>query len=214
MCATLIKIIENTMNSTVSLVIKIVLGLGVIILSYTLYEIIQEPIRFEKIKATRYEKIKVRLEQIRDAQKAYRAEYSQFAEDFNTLIAFVDTGKQTIIERKDSSFMYYDEVFQQEMEKDTIVTKILGYQSVKDNLFGQDFEEQNLQYVPFTENKKFELNAGKLQVNDVVVPVFAASAENTLIFEDILKKYDQFIDKDGSLQVGSMIQPTLSGNWK
>ncbi len=202
------------MNSTTSLIVKIVLGLLVIYLSYTLYEIIQEPIRFEKIKEKRYDRIKTRLEKIRDAQKAYREEYSIFAKDFNTLIAFVDTGKQTIVERKDSSFMRYNEVYQQDMEVDTIITKILGYQDVKENLFGKGFDANKLQYIPFTENEKFEMDAGKITVNEVVVPVFEAKANNNVIFDDIYDKYSQFIEADGSLAVGSMTEPTLSGNWK
>lgn len=194
--------------------LKIVLSLSVIFLSYFLYEIIQEPIRYEKIKDERYEQIQVRLEQIRDAQKAYRGEYRQFAKDFNALIAFVDTGKQTIVERKDSSFMYYNEVYQQEMEKDTIVTKILGHQSVKDNLFGADFNASDLQYIPFTDNDKFEMAADQLEVNDVIVPVFEAKASNKVIFADVLKKYEKFIDRSYSLAIGSLTEPTLSGNWK
>ena len=130
------------MNQRVSTIVQIVLVLAVIFLGYTLYEIIQEPIRFEKIKNRRYSKIKERLEHIRDAQKAYRAEYNEFAGDFNTLVAFVDTGKQTIIERKDSTFTYYDEVYLKEREKDTIITRVIGYRDIKESLFDADFDPE------------------------------------------------------------------------
>ncbi len=202
------------MKSTVSTIIKIVLLVAIIFLGYYLYEIIQEPIRFEKIKEKRYAKIQDRLEEIRDVQKAYRAEYFEFAPDFNTLIAFLDTGKQAIMERKDSSFMYYDEVYQQERSKDTIVSRVLGYRSVKSALFSEDYNAQQLQYIPFTDNRKFIMDAGKIKVNDVVVPVFEAKAPNEVVFEDIADDYDQFIDFNYSLKVGSMNEPTLSGNWK
>ncbi len=202
------------MNSTTSLIIKITLGLSIIFLGHTLYEIILEPIRFEKIKEKRHDKIKQRLELIRDAQKSYRDEYNTFAKDFKMLIAFVDTGKQTIIERKDSTFTYYDKIFQQDLEKDTVITKILGYQDVKENLFGKDFDVNKLQYIPFTYNKKFEIDGGKITVNEVVVPVFEAKATNEVIFFDVYDKYSQYIDKNGFLAVGSMTKPTLSGNWK
>ena len=203
------------MNNTVSLVLKIVLFIAIIFLGYKLYEIIQEPIRFEKIKERRYDAIKERLEQIRDVQKTYRAEYNAFAGDFNALIAFVDTGKQSIIERKDSTFMYYDEVFQQEREKDTTIIRVLGYRNVKESLFENDFDASQLQYIPYTENEfKFEMEAGKINVGDVVVPVFEARAPNTDVFADIKNKYEQYIDMNYGLKVGSMTEPTLSGNWK
>jgi len=202
------------MNSTVSTIIKVVLLVAIVILGYYLYEIIQKPIRFENIKEKRYEKIQTRLEHIRDAQKAYRAEYNSFAKDFNTLISFLDTGKQAIIERKDSSFMYYDEVYQQERRKDTIITRVLGYRDVKKAVFGEQFDASRLQYIPFTDQSKFVMDAGKIQVNDVTVPVFEAKAPNEIVFEDVIKEYKQFIDLDYALSVGSMNEPTLSGNWR
>ncbi len=202
------------MDSKFSVILKIVLALVIIYLGYMLYSIIQEPIQFEKLKEKRYTQVQQRLEDIRDAQKAYRAEYNRFAKDFNTLIAFVDTGKQSIIERKDSSFTYYNKTYQQDMVKDTIVTKILGYQPVKASLYGEDYDASKLQYIPTTDGEKFEMSASKIKVNDIIVPVFEAKASNKQIFEDVLDKYDQFIDKDYALTVGSLTEPTLSGNWR
>ncbi len=202
------------MSSTVSRVLKIVLLLAIIFLGYFLYEIIQEPIRFEKIKTERYTKIKERLEQIRDVQKTYRSEFNYFAKDMNTLIAFVDTGRESIIERKDSSFMYYNETFQKEMSKDTTMVRVLGYKSVKESLFGSDFDAQSLRYIPYTDNAEIEMEAGKIEVHDLVIPVFEARAPNTKIFADIMKEYDQYIDNSYALKVGSMTEATLNGNWK
>lgn len=202
------------MNSTVSTILKIVLLVAIVILGYVLYEIIQEPIRYENIKDKRYTKVKERLEQIRDVQKTYRSEFNEFAPDFNTLIAFVDTGRQSIVERKDSTFTYFNEVYQKDMEKDTTIVRIIGYRSVKESLFGENFNAQNLRYIPMTDNAEIEMEAGKLTVNEVVVPVFEARAPNTKIFADILDEYDQYIDTDYELKVGSMTEPTLNGNWR
>ncbi|WP_421752790.1 hypothetical protein [Croceimicrobium sp.] len=202
------------MNSTTSTLIKIGLFLLIVFLGYRLYSIILDPINFEKLKERRYTAVKSKLEQIRDIQKAYRTEYSEFAADLNAVIAFVDTGKIARVERKDSTFMYYNETYQQEMEKDTIVKKILGYESVKLKLFSADFDPETLRYIPFSDKKEFELKAGKLEVNDVVVPVFEAKAPNTAIFHDVLNKYSQYIDEEYALQVGDMNEPTLSGNWR
>lgn len=202
------------MNRKTSLLIKLGLFLVIIFLGYRLYAIIQDPIDFEKLKEKRYKVVKMRLEQIRDVQKAHRSEYLEFAADLDALIAWVDTGETAIIERKDSSFMYYDKVYQQEMEKDTIITKILGYETVREKLFSADFDPEVLRYIPFSDKEEFFLDAGKLEVNEVVVPVFEAKAPNTAIFHDVLTRYDQYIDKDYALQVGDMNEPTLSGNWK
>lgn len=202
------------MDSKVSVIIKVVLFAVVVALAYWLYSIIQEPITFEKLKAERYSQVKNRLEQIRDAQKSYRGEFGAFADDFQTLIAFVDTGKQRIVERKDSSFMRYNEVYQQDMNVDTTIITVLGYTPVGESLFGKDFDASTLEMIPATDNEKFEMSASKISVNDVTVPVFEAAASNKKIFKDVYDKYTQFIEADYSLMVGSLTEPTLSGNWK
>ncbi len=202
------------MDSKVSAIIKIVLGLTIIFLTYKLYAIIQEPIQYEKIKKKRYTAVQERLEEIRDVQKAHREVYSKFASDLDQLIAFLDTGQKAIIQRKDSSFTYYNETYQQEMQKDTIITTILGYESVKESLFDSDYKPERLRYIPFSEQVPFMMDATKIEVNDVIVPVFEAVAPDTVIFHDVLNKYDQYIDEDHALKIGSLSQPTLSGNWK
>jgi hypothetical protein len=203
------------MNSKVSTIVKIVLGLAIIFLTYSLYAIIQEPIRFEKIKEKRYSAVQERLEDIRDAQKAHREVYNNFASDIDQLVAFVDTGKKAIIQRKDSSFMYYNETYQQDMQKDTIITTILGYESVKISLFNkEDYDLKRLQFIPYTEQEEFQLDATKINVNDITVPVFEAVAADTVIFRDVLKTYNQYIDNNHVLKIGSLNEPTLSGNWK
>lgn len=205
---------ENIMNSKFSLIAKSVLGILIIFLGYKLFSIIQEPIDFENLKDTRYTVVKDRLEKIRDAQKAYRTEYLIFAADLESLIAFVDTGKSAIIERKDSSFMRYDQVYLQDMEVDTIITTILGYEPVKAKLFGEDFDPNTLRMIPFSKNVPFIVSAGKISISDVIIPVFEAKAPDTSVFHDVLSKYDQYIDNDYALQVGNLNEATLSGNWK
>jgi hypothetical protein len=205
---------ENIMNSKFSLIAKSVLGILIILLGFKLFSIIQEPIDFENLKDKRYAVVKDRLEKIRDAQKAFRTEYLVFAEDLESLIAFVDTGKSAIIERKDSSFMYYDLIYLQEMEKDTIIVTVLGYEPVKAKLFGADFDPNSLRIIPFSDNVPFIVSAGKIKISEVIIPVFEAKAPDTSVFHDVLSKYDQYIDNDYALQVGDLKEATLSGNWK
>lgn len=202
------------MNSTVSTILKIVLGILIIFLAYKLYAIIQDPIQFEKLKDKRYDAVKTRLEQIRNVQKVHRDVYDVFASDLDQLIAFVDTGRKPIIERKDSSFMYYDETYRKEMKKDTVIRRLIGYESVKESVFKKDFNPEKLRLIPYSQNEPFRMDADKISVNDVTVPVFEASAPDSLIFEDVLKRYDQYIDEEHVLKVGSLNEPTLSGNWK
>lgn len=191
--------------------ILVVLGL-----SYWLFRIINQPIEFEKIKAKRYALIQQRLEEIREVEQAYLTEYGSYVDNFDALIAFVDTGKIKIEERKDSSFMYYDKTYQQEMNKDTIVVRILGYEPVKTKLFTAEYDASQLRYIPLPKGRKaeFEIGAGSIERNGLRIPVFEVSAPNTAIFEDLPSDYSIFIDRSYKLQVGSLTEPKVSGNWK
>lgn len=201
------------MNSTVSVILKVALSLLIVFLAYKLYSIIQEPIRYKELKTKRYNMVKLRLEQIRDAQKIHRDVYDVFTGDLDRLIAFVDTGRKPIILRKDSSFTYYNELYRKEMTKDTIVKRIIGYEKVQKS-FPASFQPEELRYIPYSDKEEFLMEAGKISINKVTVPVFQAVAPDTLIFHDVLDKYDQYIEEDHVLKVGSLTEPTLSGNWK
>lgn len=202
------------MNSLLATALKVILGIAIVALGYNLYSIIQKPIDYRKMEKKRYAKVKTRLEQIREVQKAYRTEYNAFVKDIDQLVAFADTGRKTIIERKDSSFMYHNKTYMKDMKKDTIIERIIGYENVKESLFGSDFNPASLRYIPYSNKEKFIMDAGKIKVNDVVVPVFEAQAPDTLIFADQLETYKNFIDENHYLAVGSMDKATLNGNWR
>jgi len=204
----------RTMNTLVATGLKVVLGIAIILLGYNLYSIIQKPIQYQKLENKRYAKVKERLEQIREVQKAFRAEYKVFTGDLDQLVAFVDTGRRTIIERKDSSFMRYNETYLKDMQVDTIITRVLGYEPVKEFLFDSSFKHEQLRYIPFSENEEFIMDAGKITVGDVVVPVFEAKAPDSLIFADVINRFGDLIDTEHYLAVGSMDNATLNGNWK
>ena len=99
------------------------------------------------------------------------------------------------------------------MQKDTVITRVLGYQSVKKSLFGDDFDANTLRYIPGSQNEFF-MDSKKINVNEIVTPVFEASAADTVIFEDVYNRFEQFIDKDHKVAVGSLTEPSLSGNWR
>lgn len=204
------------MNKTMRTALTAFLILVVLGLSYWLFRIINQPIEFEKIKAKRYALIQQRLEEIREVEQAYLTEYGSYVDNFDALIAFVDTGKIKIEERKDSSFMYYNKTYQQEMNKDTIVVRILGYEPVKTKLFTAEYDASQLRYIPLPKGRKaeFEIGAGSIERNGLRIPVFEVSAPNTAIFEDLPSDYSIFIDRSYKLQVGSLTEPKVSGNWK
>ena len=196
-------------------IINAVLLVIVLFLGYTLYNIIQEPIQFNRIKERRYAAVITRLEQIRDAQQAYKGEYGFYAEDTNKLVSFVDTGHVTIKLRKDSTFQYYNKLYQQDMMKDTVVVRVLGRKPASEEIFGEGFEAASLAVVPFNDQRGFTMGTGTINKNNIDIAVFEVKVGDTTIFEDVFSRYKDYIqDKSHALQIGSLEEPTLSGNWK
>ena len=109
--------------------------------------------------------------------------------------------------------MAMSKIYGKEVNKDTVITRILGYQKVSEK-FPMGFEGSMLRQVPMTNGAEFELGAGKIERNGVVVPVFEVSVADVVIFEDVKKRYNQLISKDHVLKIGSLTEATISGNYE
>ena len=108
------------------LYLRIALGVIAVLFAFRIYRIIMEPIEFQKIKDRRYEAVIMQLEQLREAQLAFKNEYGMYASEVSTLVDFIKNAEVTIVERKDSSFMQYNKVYQIDMNKDTIIYRVIG----------------------------------------------------------------------------------------
>ena len=212
------------MTARTILYLRIALGVVSVILAFRIYRIIMEPIEFSAIKEKRYEEVTHRLEQLREAQLTFKAEYGKYAASFDELIPCLEYAQVNIIERKDSSFMAYNKVYQTDMLKDTIIYRIIGQTSAKDKLirknpelFEEGFDPTALRYIPFTnDTSEFSMATGFIDRNGVRVQVFEIIAPNTKFFGDIYNQYKAYIKnlRIDALIVGSLTEPTLSGNWK
>ena len=212
------------MTARTILYLRIVLGVVAVVLTYRIYRIIMEPIEFSAIKEKRYGAVTERLEQLREAQLIFKDEYGKFAGTFDELIPFLENAQVNIIERKDSSFMAYNKVYQTDMLKDTIIYRIIGQTSAKDklirknpDLFSEELDFSALRFIPYTEDTaQFKMATGYLDRNGVRVQVFEIIAPNTRFFADLYDDYKSYIKnlRIDALIVGSLTEPTLSGNWK
>ncbi|MFN4300261.1 MAG: hypothetical protein ACK4EX_11120 [Thermaurantimonas sp.] len=203
------------MNPKVKFTVNLLLVIGSVFFAYMIYASIRKPIEFNEIRKKRYEKIIDRLNLLRDLQIEYRKVNGSYANDFDALIAFADTGKIAIEERKDSSFMRYDKTYQTDIVVDTVVIRILGYRSVREALLdGKGIQDINeIRYIPFTDKKEFKIAASSVERNGIVLPTFEISAADTVIFEDLKGEYGQFISREKALILGSLTEPIVSGNW-
>lgn len=187
-------------------IIQIVLLIAIGYMAYMLWETIQEPVRFNREKDRRSEIVVQNLKDIRSVQQMYRSLNDSFSPSFDTLVKFMVEGQIPVVN------IIFD-------PSDTTLTKTindtLGFVSVADSLFGRrtNFNVTDIQYIPFSEGKKFELDAGKINKGGVMVPVFMAIAPK----QDYLRGLPDNQVNKGSVKdliVGSMSEPTTDGNWE
>jgi hypothetical protein len=203
------------MNSKSIIAVRVVLAIVAVFFGYKIFQLINEPVEFDKLKEKRYDVVKNRLVQIREAQTAYKDEFGKYCADIHELVAFVDTGVITILERKDTIIRYYDKVYQTEMDKDSVIIREIGQSTVKDFVFKDpNFDAERLRNIPFSKGRPFKMDAAVLERRGTRLPVFEVSAHNEAIFEDLMtSKYREYIDMEYSLVLGSLTEPKISGNW-
>tara|TARA_B110000971_G_scaffold41548_1_gene40854 strand:+ start:81 stop:671 length:591 start_codon:yes stop_codon:yes gene_type:complete len=192
--------------------IRIGLWVLVIGLGYTLYTVIMNPIKFSKENKSRSKDVIERLKQVRKAQIAFKELNSYYASSFDELIPLVDTGVFTIVQRRDEELKFYNKVYREYQLKDTTYIDTLGFASIKDSIFGADFELENLRFIPHAQGTELELRANKIKSGSLTVQVFEAKAAK----EEYLKGLDKDLIKNTAkdLQVGSMVSAKINGNWE
>lgn len=193
-----------------------------IILVIQIYNSIDAPIEFNKVKNERYQKVIERLKDIRNAQVAFKSVNGIYSDNFDSLVNFIETGQFTIIEKRDSSYMQYDRVYRIDMLREVIVVDTLGFVSVKDSLFKNDNRYKDLALVPIDGiDEKFSIKADIIDKNGYNVPVFEVKVSKDVILfdqnKDLLMQEKETVSVDGvngpALVLGSLEDVSTNGNW-
>jgi len=208
-------------------VIQILFVLIIIVLGYLIVESIMEPIRFNQDVEVRENATKDRLINIREAQKAYKDIYKKYTGSFDTLIAFLDTGSFDVVKAiGEIPEEWLEEMgFEKAREKalkDGVISRETTKVPVIDSLFGAGYAIDSLQYVPYTENVTFTMEAGEiLTSSNLTVQV----VEVSVLYDHLLVGMDRQLTvnyKDERMKIvgfegvkfGSMEEGTLTGNWE
>lgn len=218
----LVFLIDRFLPQKVKPVVVIVFALLSIFLGYKIYQSINAPIEFNKVRKERFSKIIAKLKDIRDSQEAYKMVNGKYANNFESLIQFIDTGNYTITSQRDSSFMRYDRAYQIDMQQDTVIIDTLGTVKVKDSLFGADDRYKTMMNVPYAQNdEKFEMKADIIDKSGYKAPVFEAKVKKNVVLYD---QPEDLVARENALQsveevngteikVGSLTDVSTNGNW-
>ncbi|WP_339664520.1 hypothetical protein [Maribacter arcticus] len=203
-------------------IIQIVLWVGCIALGYLIYNSITGPINFKEVKQERYAQVIAKLKDIRNSQDAYKTVNGKYANDFNSLISFIDTGKYVITQQRDSSFMEFDKAYGIDLLKEVKIIDTLGFVSVKDSLFKTDSRYKTLMDVPTAANgEKFVMKSAFVDKSGYRAPVFEAKVDKNVILydqpKDLMARENSALSVEEvngpSIRVGSLDEVSTSGNW-
>ena len=203
-------------------IIQIVLWIACIFLGYMIYRSVTGPIEFKKVKQERFDKVISVMKDIRNSQEAYKTVNGKFANDFQSLIAFVDTGKYTITQQRDSSYMEFDKNYGIDLLKEVTIIDTLGFVAIKDSLFKGDDRYKSMMNVPYAQGgQTFEMKADIIDKSGYRAPVFEVKVKKDIILydqpKDILARENSHVsveEVNGSeIKVGSLTDVSTNGNW-
>ena len=183
-------------------VLFFIIAIGV---GYLLYDSVNKTIEEGKEIERIENMVKAKLEKIRDAQAAYQATYGDYADTWEKLIAYVDTGKIYLIQRTEKITMLAYGAEKSEFTYDTI-----GEIGVKDSLFTRNFDPRTLPELPHAPGKYFSLYAKDSVRSGVSVDYI--EVVDTYPF-DRTRTEDNEIDNRRPLRFGSRTDITTAGNW-
>ena len=205
-----------------SVILQSVLWILAIFFSYQIYDSINGPINFNKTKNIRYTKVINRLKEIRKAQIAHKDVNGIYANNFDSLVKFIDEGIFTLIEKRDSSYLEYDRTYRIDMLREVVVVDTLGFVPVKDSLFNEVDSYKFFANVPVEGvDAKFEIKSEIIEKNGYRVPVFEVKIAKDVILhdqdKDLLKQENETVSVDGvngsAIVLGSLSDIKTNGNW-
>jgi hypothetical protein len=192
------------------LVIQGVLAIAAVVLAWMIYDTIDSKIEFQKIAEKRKHKVVERLKDIRTAQISYKSTKGTYAKNFNQLVDFIKNDSMSYIKAIGTVPDTLTEVKAVEMG---IVIRDTFKIAVRDTLFPANYPVDSLAYIPFSNQEQFQMDAGQIEKNKLTVQVFEAFAEYNKIYYG-LNLSNENIKAGEGLRVGSMNDPSTTGNWE
>ena len=196
-----------------------------IILAYFVYNSINSQVEFNKDAKMRISKNVQKLKDLRQVQVKYKQTKGEFADNFNSLIYFLENDSIAIVkasgETPDS--LVNNEQMSDELALELgLITRDTTYVLAKETVFDAAYIDSRknrfpldinlLTTVPYSD-AKYNIDAGQVEKGNVIVQVFEISTDYGTVFTGLDAKNKSY-ELDALLKVGSMTEASLNGNWK
>ncbi len=198
----------HIISAKASKVVGALLAVVSLILIYLNVNSIQEPLEFRKEKEKRYSAVIQRLKDIREAQLAYHRKYNKYTSNFDTLAHFIKNEKVEVIRMAGD---VPDTLTEDEALERGIISRDTSFLPVTEYVFNKEYMESrkknvkfhpdSLRYVPYTNKAEFDMYTNVIiRGSGMEVSVFQVEDSKPFDPEEVLR-------------VGSLDEPTTSGNW-
>ena len=196
-----------------------------IILFYFIYNSINSEVKFNKDAKIRIAENVQKLKDIRQAQVKYKQTKGIFANNFESLIYFLENDSMPIVKatgETPDSLINGVQISDELALELGLIARDTSYVLAKENVFDHAYLESRknefplvltkLITVPYS-NTSYNIDAGQVEKGNVIVQVFEISTNYRTVFTG-LDAENKSYDLDALLKVGSMTEASLNGNWK
>ena len=196
-----------------------------IFLFYFIYNSINSEIEFNKDASIRISENVQKLKDLRQVQVKYKQTKGVFADNFESLIDFLENDSISIIKATGET---PDSIINGQQMSDELalelglISRDTAYVPAKESVFDAGYmnnrkteyalDINNLITVPHS-NTIYNIDAGEIEKGNVIVQVFEISTKYETVFTGLDAKNKSY-DLDALLKVGSMTEASLNGNWK
>ncbi|MBR5784127.1 MAG: hypothetical protein IKY43_03050 [Bacteroidales bacterium] len=207
-----------------SKILQIALGVVIVVLAVALYNSIMKPIRFDNEYILRRDAVVVKLKEIRNLQEVYKMTYGHYANDIDSLVLGLQEGSLPVVKKYGN---VPDEMTEAEalqkgiIRRDTVYMNPLEKMREEGKTAMTDAQLAKLKYVPYTDNKTFEMRSRFVEKSGFDVPVFEVSVHLSVLLADLdqqdvnnkiaeLKQANKF----PGWKVGDFNEPITDGNFE
>jgi len=189
-----------------------------IILVYFVFNSIDSEIEFQKVAKVRITENVQKLKDLRQVQIAYKKVNHTYANNFESLLDFLENDSMVIINKKGETPDTLTDAQALELgiiSRDT--TYVLAKEAVFDEAYLNSRNEKypliadSLTHVPHSDSL-YSVDAGMVEKGKVTVQVFEISTTYAAVFTG-LDAENKSYELDNLLKVGSMDEASLNGNW-
>ena len=193
---------------TLTKILTVVTFLGALVVGYFLYDSIDSTIQKEKEIKRVEELVKARLELIRDIQITYQSNNGSYADTWEKLIAYADSGKIWLIQKSEEII-----ALDYGAEKSVFTVDTLGFKMVKDSILKgyENLDPMKIPELPHAAGKYFSLYAKDSLRNGSTVHYI--EVVDTYPF-DKTRSEDSEIGNRRPLRFGSRTEISTAGNWQ